>query len=70
MKHLGGGAKNSFFAGHVALVATSTFFTAKVFADYHPDSKLRHLLYGVAIASTAGTGLFTSPWLANIFHQI
>ncbi len=26
-----GGAKNSFIAGHVALVATSTFFTAKVF---------------------------------------
>ena len=31
-----GGAKNSFYAGHVALVATSTFFTAKVFADYYP----------------------------------
>lgn len=51
-----GGAKNSFIAGHVALVATSTFFTAKVFSDYHPDSKLRHLLYGVAIASTGATG--------------
>src|SRR6476646_2861035 len=29
----GGGAKNSFFAGHVALVGTSTFFIAKVFSD-------------------------------------
>ena len=54
-ERFGGGAKNSFFAGHVALVGTSTFFTAKVFADYHPESKLRHLLYGVAIASTGAT---------------
>jgi hypothetical protein len=51
-----GGAKNSFFAGHVALVATSTFFTAKVFSDYNPHSKLKYLFYGVAIVSTAGTG--------------
>lgn len=54
-ERFGGGAKNSFFAGHVALVGTSTFFTAKVFADYHPESKLRHVLYGVAIASTGAT---------------
>ena len=50
-----GGSKNSFFAGHVALVATSTFFTAKVFSDYNPNSKLKYLLYGVAVVSTAGT---------------
>lgn len=52
---MSGGSKNSFFAGHVALVATSTFFTAKVFSDYHPDSWVRHVLYGTAIVSTAGT---------------
>jgi membrane-associated phospholipid phosphatase len=52
---LRGGAKNSFIAGHPALVATSTFFTAKVFADYHPESKLKYLLYGVAIAGTGTT---------------
>jgi membrane-associated phospholipid phosphatase len=51
-----GGNKNSFFAGHVALVGTSTFFTAKVFADYHPESKLRYVFYGIAAASTAATG--------------
>lgn len=51
-----GGSKNSFFAGHVALVATSTFFTAKVFSDYHPNSKLKYLFYGAAVVSTAGTG--------------
>lgn len=50
-----GGSKNSFFAGHVALVATSTFFTAKVFSDYHPDSKLKYIFYGTAIAATGAT---------------
>jgi membrane-associated phospholipid phosphatase len=50
-----GGSKNSFFAGHPALVATSSFFSAKVFADYHPTSKLRHVFYGAAIVSTVGT---------------
>jgi membrane-associated phospholipid phosphatase len=51
-----GGAKNSFYAGHVALVGTSTFFIAKVVSDYHPDSKIKWLLYTVAAAATATTG--------------
>jgi membrane-associated phospholipid phosphatase len=55
-ERLNGGAKNSFFAGHVALVATSSFFTAKVFSDYNPHSKLRWVLYGIAGVATAGTG--------------
>lgn len=51
-----GGAKNSFFAGHVALVGTATFFTAQVFSDYHPDSKVRWLMYTIAGGATAATG--------------
>ena len=47
-----GGAKNSFYAGHVALVATSTFFMAKVYGDYHPESKIKWLFYGLASAAT------------------
>lgn len=47
-----GGAKNSFYAGHVALVATSTFFMAKVYADYNPDSKIKWVFYGLAGAAT------------------
>jgi membrane-associated phospholipid phosphatase len=50
-----GNSRNSFFAGHVALVATSTFFTAKVFADYHPDSKLKWVFYGLAAGATGAT---------------
>lgn len=50
-----GGSTNSFIAGHPALVATSTFFTAKVFSDYNPDSKLKYVFWGAAIASTGAT---------------
>ena len=49
-----GGAKNSFFAGHVALVGTSTFFIAKVLNDYHPDSKVKWLPFTLA-GITTGT---------------
>ncbi len=50
-----GGAKNSFFAGHVALVGTSTFFMAKVFSDYHPDSKVKWIPYAIASVATGAT---------------
>ncbi|HTI07016.1 MAG TPA: phosphatase PAP2 family protein [Puia sp.] len=49
-------SRNSFFAGHVALVATSTFFMASAYADYHPDSKLKWVMYGAAGAATLVTG--------------
>ena len=48
-------SRNAFFAGHVALVATSTFFMAQVFADYHPESRLKWVVYGAAGAATAAT---------------
>ena len=52
-----GGAKNSFFAGHVALVGTSTFFIAKVLNDYHPHSKAKWLPFTLAGIVTATTGV-------------
>jgi membrane-associated phospholipid phosphatase len=51
-----GGSRNSFFAGHVALVGTSTFFMAKVLSDYHPESKAKWAYYTVAAAATGMTG--------------
>ncbi|HEX6846036.1 MAG TPA: phosphatase PAP2 family protein [Chitinophagaceae bacterium] len=56
-----GGAKNSFYAGHVALVATSTFFMAKVYNDYYPDSKVRWLFF-------TGAGLATGT-IAYLRHR-
>lgn len=43
-----GGNRNSFPGGHPALVATSTFFMAKVFNDYHPNMKFRWIPYTIA----------------------
>ncbi|MEP7372834.1 MAG: phosphatase PAP2 family protein [Chitinophagaceae bacterium] len=57
LKRTRGGAKNSFFAGHVSLVATSTFFMAKVLSDYHPDSKVKWLPFMLAGVATGTTGL-------------
>lgn len=50
-----GNGKNAFFAGHVALVATSTFFTASIYDIYHPASGLKWAFYGVAAAATGTT---------------
>ena len=38
--------RNSFYSGHVASVAYSTFFMAKVYCDYHPELRAKkYLLY-------------------------
>ena len=49
------GSKNSFFAGHLALVGTSTFFIAKVLNDYHPESKITWLPFTLAGVITGNT---------------
>lgn len=51
-----GGARNSFFAGHPAVVATSTFFMAKVYSDFHPEMKHKWILYALAGTISATTG--------------
>ena len=50
-----GNSRNSFFAGHVALVSTATFFTAGVYNDYHPHSNWKYVFYGGAIVATGTT---------------
>jgi membrane-associated phospholipid phosphatase len=54
-ERLSGNYKDAFLAGHPALVATSLFFTAKVYADYNPESGFKYALYGFAIAGTGAT---------------
>jgi Membrane-associated phospholipid phosphatase len=54
-KRLTGNSKNSFYAGHVHLVGSSVFFIAKVWSDYHPESKLKWLFYTGAAGVTAAT---------------
>ena len=55
-KRLDKGAQRSFYGGHVATTAAVTFFTAKVFSDFNPDSKLRPYLYVAAGGLTALMG--------------
>jgi hypothetical protein len=52
-----GGVRNSFYAGHPALVATSTFFMASTICYYHPESKVKWLYYTLAGAATATTAI-------------
>jgi membrane-associated phospholipid phosphatase len=51
-------ARHSFFSGHTSLTAASCFFTAKVFSDYFPDSKLKPYVWAGAIVLPAVTGYF------------
>ena len=48
--------QRSFFAGHTAATAAATFFAAKVYNDFHPDSNLKPLVWGVAAAIPASVG--------------
>lgn len=38
-RRLSNNGQRSFYSGHVAATATATFFTAKAFQDFNPDSK-------------------------------
>jgi hypothetical protein len=41
--------RSSFYSGHVAAIAEASFFTAKIFCDYHPEwGWNKYLLYGAA----------------------
>jgi len=55
-KRISPNAKSSFYAGHVEIVATSTFFVAEVYSSYYPDSKIKWLFFTTAGLATAGMG--------------
>jgi len=45
----------SFFSGHASFSATVSFFTARVYCDYHPDSRYKPLVWGLAATLPAAT---------------
>jgi hypothetical protein len=49
-------ATRSFYSGHVAATATATFFAAKVFQDYNPNSKAIPYVYAGAAIVPAAVG--------------
>ncbi|MEP6583457.1 MAG: phosphatase PAP2 family protein [Ginsengibacter sp.] len=57
-KRMGKGGQRSFYGGHVATTAASTFFIAKVFHDFNPGSKVTPYLYVASGGLTALMGYF------------
>jgi membrane-associated phospholipid phosphatase len=55
-RRISNNSQRSFYAGHTAATAASTFFTAKVFSDMNPDSKLKPYIWVVAAAVPALVG--------------
>lgn len=55
-KRLDKDAQRSFYAGHTAATAAATFFMAKVFSDFNPDSKARPIVWTVAATLPAVVG--------------
>lgn len=49
-------SQRSFFAGHVSSTASATFFAAKVFADFNPDSEAKPYIWAAAAAIPAVVG--------------
>lgn len=48
-----GGAQRSFFAGHTAATASATFFAAKIYNDFYPNSALKPYVWTAAAAVPA-----------------
>lgn len=55
---LGKNARASFISGHTTLTATNTFFMAKVFSDFYPDSKMKPYVWTAAAIIPAAVGYF------------
>jgi membrane-associated phospholipid phosphatase len=61
-----GGNRNSFYSGHDAVVAASTFFMVKVYSDYNPEiGNTKYLLYGAATIPPLLMGYFRVKALAH-----
>ena len=51
--------RNSFYSGHTYTSATASFFTAKIYCDYHPElGNKKFIFYGLAIIPPAFTGYY------------
>lgn len=51
------GARQSFMSGHTNASAVNTFLMAKVFSDYFPGSRFKPVVWSVAAAIPAWTGI-------------
>jgi membrane-associated phospholipid phosphatase len=54
---LGGGSRDSFFSGHTSWTAGASFFTAKVYSDYHPElGNKKYWLFAAAMVPPVFVG--------------
>lgn len=61
-----GGNRNSFYSGHSASVAFTSFFVAKVYCDYHPDlGATKYLVYTAALIPPVVMGYIRVKALAH-----
>ncbi|HLF63721.1 MAG TPA: phosphatase PAP2 family protein [Saprospiraceae bacterium] len=49
-------AQSSFVSGHTSMTAAATFFAAKVYSDFYPDSEWRPIVWTAAAIVPAVTG--------------
>jgi membrane-associated phospholipid phosphatase len=57
-RRLGNNGQRSFYAGHVAASAAATFFAAKVYSDFNPDSTGKFWVWAGAAAIPASVSYF------------
>ncbi len=51
--------QNAYYSGHTSASASASFFTAKVFCDYHPElGNKKYLIYSLALVPPVFTGFF------------
>ncbi len=50
-------ARTSFFSGHTSETAAMCFLTARLFADYHPDSQWKTVVWSAAAIVPAAAGI-------------
>jgi len=55
---LGRTARASFISGHTSTAAVGSFFTAKIFSDFYPDSPWKPVVWGSAALIPAVMGYF------------
>ena len=55
----GDGTSDSWFSGHTAVTATSSFFMAKVYSDYHPElGAKKWIFFAAAVIPPAIVGVY------------
>ncbi|WP_432410387.1 phosphatase PAP2 family protein [Rasiella sp. SM2506] len=57
-RRMSNNGQRSFYSGHVAATATATFFMAKVYSDYNPDSPAKVWVWTGAATLPAAVGYF------------